>query len=85
MNHETEQQILTVLSEIREGQREAIEIMTAHRALAEEQVQRSRKTLDESLGLQRVALQRQKAITMIALPAIVACITAIVYLLVTYF
>jgi hypothetical protein len=85
MSQETEQQILDTLREIREGQREALKIMAAHRALVEEQIQVSRKTVEESVGLQRVALQRQKIITMFAVPGILACIAAIVYLVARYF
>ncbi len=85
MNHETEQQILDTLREIRDGQREAIKIMAAHRTLVEEQIQMSRKNIAESVGLQKVALQRQKVITAVAVPGILACIAAIAYLVVTYF
>jgi len=85
MSQETEQQILETLREIREGQREALKIMTAQRNLVEEQIQMSRKTIEESVGLQRTTLQRQKVITLIAVPGILACIAAILYLVVTYF
>jgi len=85
MSQETDQQILDTLREIREGQREALKIMEAHRALVEEQIQISRKTVEESVSLQRVALQRQKVITMIAVPGILVCIAAIAYLVARYF
>jgi hypothetical protein len=85
MSQETEQQILETLRDIREGQREALQIMSSHRALVEEQLQVSRKRVEESVGLQRLALQRQKTITLIAIPGILACIAAIVYLVLRYF
>jgi len=85
MSQFTEQQILEILREIREGQREALRVMEAHRTLVEEQIKVSRKTVEESVGLQRLALQRQRAITFIAVPGILACIAAIAYLVFRYF
>ena len=85
MNPETEQQILEVLREIREGQREALKAMEEHRALVKEQIQISRNNVAESVGLQRLALQRQRTITIIAIPGILACIAAIAYLVLRYF
>jgi len=85
MNPETEQQVLEVLREIREGQREALKAMEEHRALVKEQIQISRNNVAESVGLQRLALQRQRTITIIAIPGILACIAAIAYLVLRYF
>jgi len=85
MNPETEQQVLEVLREIREGQREALKAMEEHRALVKEQIQISRNNVAESVGLQRLALQRQRTITIIAIPGILACVAAIAYLVLRYF
>ena len=85
MSQETEQQTLEILREIRNGQLEALNIMEAHRALVEEQVKVSRKAIEESVGLQRLALQRQRAVMFIAVPGILACIAAIAYLVIRYF
>lgn len=76
---------LNVLREIRDTQREILAQLGAQRALAEEQVRRSRETVEESIGLQRLALQRQRSITLIAVPGILACIAAIGYLVLRYF
>ena len=76
---------LSVLREIRDTQREILAQLGAQRALAEEQVRRSRETVEESIGLQRLALQRQRSITLIAVPGILACIAAIGYLVLRYF
>lgn len=84
MEHQ-QNETLATLREIRDGQRQIIELLSAHRALAEEQLMRSRETIAESVGLQRLALQRQRAITLIAVPAILACIAAIAYLVFRYF
>jgi hypothetical protein len=85
MREETEVQILEVLREMRDGQREALRVMEQHRALVEEQIKTSRKTLEESVGLQRLAVKRQHAVLKFAAPAIGICILAIGYLLLRYF
>lgn len=85
MSEETERQLLDILREIRDGQREIIAHLAAQRTLAEEQMKRSRQTIEESVGLQREALRRQKTITLIAVPGILACIAAIAYLVLRYF
>lgn len=76
---------LQLLREIRDGQQEIIALMSAQQALAEEQVKRSRESVEESVGLQRLALQRQRTITLVAIPAIFVCIAAICYLVLRYF
>jgi hypothetical protein len=85
MSQENEQQILEVLREIRNGQREMIDLQSAQRAAAEEQVRKSRETIAESVALQRLALARQRTVTFIAVPGILACIAAIAYLVWRYF
>ncbi|SFQ24877.1 hypothetical protein SAMN05216229_114109 [Geopseudomonas sagittaria] len=76
---------LSVLREIRDTQREILAQLGAQRALAEEQLARSRETVEESIGLQKLALQRQRAISLVAVPGILACIAAIGYLVLRYF
>jgi hypothetical protein len=85
MSQETEQQILQALHDIRDGQQEIIKALEAQRALADAQIQKSRTNIEESIGLQREALRRQRAITRIAIPGILACIAAIAYLVFRYF
>jgi hypothetical protein len=65
--------------------REIRDTLKAQRGLIEEQLARSRRTMDESLGLQRTALARQRQVTLIAVPGILACILAIGYLVWRYF
>jgi len=65
--------------------REIRDTLKAQRGLIEEQLARSRRTMDESIGLQRTALARQRQITLIAVPGILACILAIGYLIWRYF
>ena len=84
MNQETDQQILEVLREIRDGQREALRAMEEYRHLVKAQIEASQSTVQESVTLQRLALKRQRAVTLIAVPGIVACLAAIAYLVVRY-
>lgn len=85
MNQDTEQKILDVLREIRDGQREALTAMQEHRSLVKEQIQISQSNVEKSVGLQQLALKRQRTITFIAVPGILACMAAIAYLIVRYF
>ena len=82
--------ILDTLREIRDGQREMLAVgllalIAAQHARAEEQVQKSRDSVVESVALQKLALQRQRTVTWLALPAILVCIAAIAYLVLRYF
>jgi len=85
MSQEKEQQILGVLREIRDGQREMLGLLAAQRVAAEEQVKKSRESIAESVALQRLGLARQRTVTLIAVPGILACIAAIAYLVWRYF
>lgn len=85
MPPDSQQQILDLLTAIRDGQREIIELLGNQQRITEEQIQKSRLTIGESVNLQRLALQRQRTITLIAAPGILACIAAIAYLVLRYF
>ena len=80
-----QQEALAVLREIRDQQRAMLEQLSAQRALIEEQVKRSRESIAESISLQKLAMDRQRAITLFAMVGIVGCIVAIVYLVLRYF
>ena len=85
MNLETNEQILKTLQEIRDGQREVIAHLMAQRAAAEEEVKKSRAVIETSIGLQKEGLKRQRAVTLVAVPGILACMAAIAYLVLKYF
>lgn len=74
-----------LLRELRDGQREIIALLVAQRALSEEQVRRSRQSIEESIALQKTALRRQQSVTRVALPGILVCVAAIAYLVLRYF
>ena len=83
MNDDAE--VLAVLKELRDGQKEIIALLSSQRAMTEEQLGRSRAAVQESIGLQKVALQRQRTITLVAVPGILLCVAAIAYLVFRYF
>jgi hypothetical protein len=78
MSDELQREQLEILRDIRDS-------LKAQRALVEEQLARSRTSVEESIGLQKTALRRQRQITLIAVPGILACIAAIAYLVIRYF
>jgi hypothetical protein len=80
-----QQQLPALLTEIRDGQREIIELLSQQQRFAAEQIRNSRATVAESVNLQKLALQRQRTVTLVAVPGILACIAAIAYLVLRYF
>jgi ABC-type uncharacterized transport system involved in gliding motility auxiliary subunit len=85
MNSPLDEDILATLREIRDDQRALLSQVQAQRALAEQQMAQSKQRIEESVGLQREALRRQRTITVVALPALLLCIAAIAWLLLRYF
>lgn len=77
--------IRTLLAEIRDNQRLALQRQEEQLAIAREQLDRSRRQIEESIALQRQAVERARSIARVALPAILVCVAMIVYLLVRYF
>ena len=77
--------IRQLLVEIRDNQLRSIVKQDEHIALAQQHLERAKTQVEESIGLQREAIAKQRNITRIAVPGILACILAIVYLVVRYF
>ena len=82
---EQHDEIIQLLKDIRENQRVSLQRQEEHLAVARQQIENSRQQIDESLGLQRQAIDRFKKISRIAVPAIIACIVLIAYLVIRYF
>lgn len=78
-------EIRDLLIEIRNNQRLSLERQEEHLEIAKEQIERSRGQVQESIELQRLAIDKVKKTSRIAIPGIVICIVLIVYLLVKYF
>ena len=84
MDHEIQERILDTLRDIRSGQRDILAALQAQQTLAEKQLARSRASVEESLALQRLALARQRRVTLVAVAGILACIGAIGWILLRY-
>ena len=78
------EEIVSLLKEIRDNQRSALERQTQHLELAREQIERSRTQVQQSIELQKAAINRVKQISRIALPGIAVCVVLIAYLVVKY-
>ena len=83
-NDQYQMEMLATLREIRDNQRALLEQVSAQRTLVEEQVKRSRESVAESIALQKLALTRQRSVTVFAFAGIVGCIAAILYLVIRY-
>jgi hypothetical protein len=74
-------QILELLRRIEQNQAKALQAQEQHLALAQAQLERSSKTIGESIELQRVTVARQAQIRNIALPLIAVLLLLLGYLL----
>ncbi len=74
----------SLLIDIRDNQRLSLEKQDEHIALAQQQIDRAKVQVEESISLQREAIAKQKSITRIAFPGIVLCIGLIIYLILRY-
>lgn len=77
-------EIKTLLVEIRNNQCRSLEHQEEHLAIAREQVERANRQVTESIELQKVAIARAKQIARVALPGIALCIALVIYLIVKY-
>jgi hypothetical protein len=77
MNDDT---ITSLLGEIRDNQRQALDQQRAHLEVARNHFEQAKAQIAESLKLQQEAVRRQRTLSRIALPALLFCIAAVVYL-----
>jgi hypothetical protein len=78
-------EIRDLLIEIRDNQRLSLQKQEEHLAVAREQIDRARRQVQDSIELQRQAIDRVKKVSRIAIPGIVLCVVLIAYLVVRYF
>jgi hypothetical protein len=76
--------IIELLVRIEENQRRGLEAQQQHLQIAQAQLERSNKSIQESIGLQRAAVSRQAQITKIVIPLIAALVALLGYLLVRW-
>ena len=76
--------IVDLLTRLEENQRKALEAQQQHLQIAQTHLDRSNKTIQESIELQRAAVARQAQVTKIVLPLVGVLLALLVYLLVKY-
>jgi len=79
------EKIIELLTEIRDNQRLSLQRQEEHLQIAKDQMERSRSQVQESIQLQKLAIEKVKRVSRIAVPGIAFCIALIIYLLVRYF
>ena len=77
-------QIVSLLTQIEENQRKALETHEKHLALAQAQLDRSNRTIQESIELQRSSVARQTQAIRIILPLVGVLLVLLGYLLFKY-
>jgi t-SNARE complex subunit (syntaxin) len=82
---QADEEIKQVLIEIRDNQREFLQRQAEHLDIAKRHLEQARSQIAESMSLQREAVARAKNVGRIAVPGIVVCIAAILYLILKYF
>ena len=79
-----EDRIASLLGEIRDTQRLALEHQRTQLQIAQTHLEQAKTQIAESLQLQREAVSRTRLVTRVGLPAILLCIAAIVYIILPY-
>jgi hypothetical protein len=78
------EEIRDLLIEIRDNQRLSLSRQEEQLEIARKQIERSSSQVRESIELQRLAVEKAKQVSRIAIPGILICIVLIVYLLARY-
>jgi cbb3-type cytochrome oxidase cytochrome c subunit len=78
-------EIRDLLIEIRDNQRLSLQKQEEHLAVAREQIDRARRQVQDSIELQRQAIDKVKKVSRIAIPGIILCVALIAYLVIRYF
>jgi len=79
-----EDEMVQLLTDVRDTQREAAARQREHLDLARAEAERMRRIADESVALQRTAIERMKRVGQIVLPLIVVLMALVVWLIVKY-
>ncbi len=77
-------EIKAPLVEIRDNQRRSLAHQEEHLSITREQMERANRQVNDSLVMQKAAIDRAKQLTRIVIPVIALCIGMIVYLIVNY-
>lgn len=81
MTDQSGSEVVELLKRIEANQQRALVAQQEHLALARAQFERSERTINESVALQRVAVARQSQIRNVVLPVVALLIGLLLYLL----
>ena len=81
---EPHDEILEALKRIEANQIKGLQVQQEHVALARAQIERSERTISESVALQKLSVKRQGLATRVALPLIVLLLVLLGYLLIKW-
>lgn len=84
MNENENSRVIELLERIETNQRRALEAQRQQLEIAQAQLERSSKAVQDSVELQRVAVSRQAQITRIVIPLIVVLLALLGYLLIKW-
>jgi hypothetical protein len=79
-----DEEVVTLLRDIRDGQQAALAQHREHLALARAEAERMRAVAEESLRVQRAAVDRARNVMLLGVPLVVVLLALLVYLLVRY-
>lgn len=79
-----EDEIAQLLTDIRDGQREALARQREQLELARSEAERMRRIAEESVALQRAGIDRMKRVGRFIMPLILALIALVVWLIFKY-
>ncbi len=79
-----EDEIAQLLTNIRDGQREALARQREQLELARAEAERMRRIADESVALQRAGIERMKLVSRVLLPVILLLVALVLWLLFKY-
>lgn len=79
-----DEEIVQLLTDIRDTQREAVVRQREHLDLARAEAERMRRTAEEAVALQRTAVDRAKSIGRIVVPLILVLMALVAWLIVKY-
>jgi hypothetical protein len=81
MTDQAEREVVELLRRIEANQRQALASQQEQVALAKAQYERSERTIQESVELQRIAVARQSQIRNLVLPVVALLVVLLVWLL----
>lgn len=84
VTEQRDREIVEFLRRIEANQQQALAAQQEQLALVRSQMERSERTIAESVGLQRIAVARQSQVRNFVLPVVLLLVALLVYLLVRW-